>query len=245
MNTSLLFSLLALALAPGLYLGIRMYLKDKYEPEPKGRLLVAFIAGCAMCVPSATVEHIVLKILGIAGLGNLGTADALIAAFLVIAVAEEGAKFLLLRFCMYPDKEFNEPLDGIVYGAFVALGFATFENLFYVVHHGYVTGIGRMFLSVPSHYSWGVIMGYYLGKAKFETQHQTAHMLRGLFYAIVLHGAFDFFIMQKAYPLLVVFTLVVWLVALIISHREIKELQADSMRRCNEKPPVILPAPLK
>jgi RsiW-degrading membrane proteinase PrsW (M82 family) len=237
--------LLTLALAPGAYCGIRLYLKDKYKPESKQGLLGAFVVGGVIELPPALFELIVMATLGHDHFRKLEIAGALVGAFIVVAVAEEGAKFWVLRYYAYPRKEFSEPLDGIVYGAVVALGFATVENLFYVMHYGYKAGIAKMFITVPGHYVYGVIMGYYVGKAKFETQHQTAHMLRGLFYAIVLHGAYDFSLLQDAYPVLKVFTLAVWAVALIISHRKIMELLADSKRRCDKKPLVILAASLK
>lgn len=234
--------LIALALAPGVYLSIAVYGKDKYEPEPKRILLAAFLLGCLCTLPAAIFEVVGLKLLGFGGLKKLGIRDAVIQAFLVVALTEEGLKFLVLRFHAYRKKDFNEPFDGIVYGSFVALGFATFENLLYVLHRGFAAGVFRMFTAVPGHYAYGVIMGYYVGKAKFEAHNQTAHMLRGLFSAIVLHGAYDTFLLQGRYPVLGLFTLVILVLALGIAHRETKELQTDSVFCSKTKPPLI-PAP--
>ena len=64
--------------------------------------------------------------------------------------------------------EFDEHYDGIVYGAAVSLGFATVENILYLFANGLESALGRAILPVSSHALFGVIMGYYLGKAKFS-----------------------------------------------------------------------------
>ena len=63
-----------------------------------------------------------------------------IGCFLVIGPCEELAKFLAVRLFVYRNKEFNEPLDGIIYAAAAALGFASLENVLYVIdwHTGHV-----------------------------------------------------------------------------------------------------------
>jgi protease PrsW len=220
--------LLALALAPSAYLASAMYLKDKYQPEPKRVLLDAFLAGCLLIVPAAILESLAIKVLDCKG---PTTGQAFLMAFIVAALIEEGLKFWLLRSWAYRRKEFDEPLDGIVYGSFIALGFATVENVLYVFQNGFSAAVLRMFTSVPAHYSFGIIMGYCVGKAKFESHKQLTHMFRGLFYAVLLHGSFDFFLMQKAEPALGVLTVVTLVVALRIGRKEIKELQLDSCIR--------------
>jgi RsiW-degrading membrane proteinase PrsW (M82 family) len=83
-----------------------------------------------------------------------------------VALSEELSKFLVVRYFCYPQKRFDEPLDGIVYSVMVSMGFATIENVNYVFTHGYSTAFVRMFLSVPAHATFGVVMGYFIGKAK-------------------------------------------------------------------------------
>jgi hypothetical protein len=70
-----------------------------------------------------------------------------------------------------------------------------------------------------------------VGKAKFEPQHRMLHMTRGVFYATFMHGAYDFFIMQKAYPALAILTIGVLFMSLRISRRAVEELHADSVFR--------------
>jgi protease PrsW len=111
-----------------------------------------------------------------------------------VALIEEFSKFIFVRWVLYPNKNFNEPFDGIVYAVTVSLGFAGLENILYVLgdNGGVETAILRMFTAVPAHASFGVLMGYFLGKAKFE--HQKAHhAFYALGVAALFHGAYDYF----------------------------------------------------
>lgn len=234
--------LLLLSFAPAAYLCVAMYFKDKYEPEPKRLLFAAFLAGCLLMIPAGMIE---LFLMYVSGGRRPGLGHALFNAFAVAAMVEESLKFCVLRFHAYPKKDFNEPLDGIVYGSFIALGFATVENVAYVLANGFGTGIVRMFISVPGHYAWGVILGYYVGKAKFEPHNHLLHSLRGLVYAVLLHGAFDAFLFQKVTPVLWLLTLVTLVISLRIARREIKELQADSFWRFGGKTAALAPLPVQ
>ncbi len=228
--------LLGLAFAPSVYLMLIIYGKDKYEREPKRILLVAFLLGCVSVIPAGIIELFLKKPLDFEflGLGNFA-----LSAFLGVALIEELCKFIMLRLHAYRLKDFNEPFDGIVYSVFVSLGFATLENVFYVLAsdgQGVQVAIMRMFTAVPAHYAFGVIMGYYVGKAKFQPEKRLQYLSLGLFYATFMHGAYDFFILQNLYPALGIFTVGVLLMGLRISKRSIEELQADSVFRFQSRP---------
>ncbi|MFN8285250.1 MAG: PrsW family glutamic-type intramembrane protease [Chitinophagales bacterium] len=223
--------LLGLAFAPSVYLMLIIYGKDKYEREPKRILFVAFLLGCISIIPAGIIELLLKKPLDFEflGLGNFA-----ISAFFGVALIEEVCKFLMLRLHAYRLKDFNEPFDGIVYSVFVSLGFATVENVLYVLTsdgQGLSVAILRMFTAVPAHYAFGVIMGYYVGKAKFDPSKKAQYLFMALFYAAFMHGAYDFFILQNLYPALGIFTIGVLLMGLRISKRSIEELQADSVFR--------------
>lgn len=220
--------LLGLAFAPAIYLSIIIYGKDKYDREPKRILLVAFLLGALSIIPAALVEVFLKKPLDFE---ELGLGNVFISAFLGVALVEEFFKFLMLRLHAFRLKDFNEPFDGIIYSVFVGLGFATAENIFYVLNGGFSVAILRMFTAVPGHYAFAVIMGYYMGKAKFEPEKRFKYMMLGLFFATFMHGAYDFFVFQKQYPALTLFTLGVLIMGLRISKRSIEELQADSVFR--------------
>lgn len=186
--------LIALAIAPGLAICLFIFHRDVYNREPKLNLFVSFGLGAIAVLPAALIE------LSLIGYTNQSIAGVAITAFLVVALTEEFVKFLVLRFYAYPKKSFDEPLDGIVYGVMTSMGFATVENILYVQEYGIQTGIMRMFVSVPAHASFGVLMGYFVGKAKFDTPRSKQLAATGLFWAVLFHGIFDFFLFLQGNP---------------------------------------------
>ena len=90
-----------------------------------------------------------------------------------------------------------------------------------------------MFMAVPGHFADGVIMGYYAGKAKLAPNERQArlYLVRALAFPILLHGAYNFSLMQGRPPALVFGALCILALALKISSREVKELQEDSKSR--------------
>jgi RsiW-degrading membrane proteinase PrsW (M82 family) len=188
---------IAIALAPGIAICIFIFYRDIYNREPKLNLVVSFLLGCLAIVPAIIFETS-FEILD----GSL--TSVAFYSYAIVAFSEEGSKFLGLRFYSYPKKSFDEPLDGIVYSVMVSMGFATLENLFYVLNYaqegqGLQVGIQRMFLSVPAHASFAVVMGYFVGKAKFSPRRRIAYMLTGLLIAIFFHGTYDFFLFIPKY----------------------------------------------
>jgi RsiW-degrading membrane proteinase PrsW (M82 family) len=115
-------------------------------------------------------------------------------SYIIVALSEEGSKFLALRFIPYRRKSFDDPFDGIVYAVMVGMGFATLENIGYVLQHGFGTGILRMFLSVPAHGTFAVLMGYHIGLAKFDPVNRKKYMVLAIFWPVLFHGTFDFFL---------------------------------------------------
>ena len=153
------------ALLPALFLMRYIYRKDTIEKEPKGMLTGLVFLGVA-----AAVVAIIFETLGESLLSQVlvtGTpAYTIVMAFLVVAVVEEGAKFLFLLWRTWRDPNFNYSFDGIVYAVFVSLGFAAFENISYVVGYGLTTAIAREVLAIPAHMGFAVFMGYFYARAK-------------------------------------------------------------------------------
>jgi len=191
--------LIALAIAPGIAICLFIFHRDAYNKEPKLNLAVAFIFGAVAIIPAFFIERALYG-----GLGNSITETA-IAAFLVVAFTEEIVKFVSLRYYAIPKKSFDEPLDGIVYGVMIGMGFATLENLMYVLGaqssgNAYQVGFMRMFLAVPAHATFGVLMGYFAGKAKFDKPNSFRLLVTGIFWAVFFHGAYDFFLFLQNNP---------------------------------------------
>ena len=180
------FELVVVAIAPILFLAWFMYTRDRYEPEPRRLIIKTFLLGAVLVVPVIFVE-----LLG--GLLLPPSTDPLVLFLhflLVVALVEESSKYLAVRVSVYRSSHFNEPMDGLVYGAMAGLGFAAPENLLYVLSRGAALGVIRGVLSVPGHALWGALIGYYLARQKLELKHRAG--LRGLLFAVILHATFDY-----------------------------------------------------
>ena len=184
--------LLALAMAPGIAICLFIYFKDKYNREPLGLLILSFFMGVLSIIPAVIIQIALTKpVKMLMGPGIFYTA---VFSYLIVALSEEGSKFLALRFLPIRRKAFDDPFDGIVYAVVVSMGFATLENILYVTDHGIGTGILRMFLSVPAHATFGVLMGYHVGLAKFDPANKRRHIALAIFWPVLFHGTFDFFL---------------------------------------------------
>ena len=181
--------LLAISFAPGAGIILYIYLKDKHEREPVGLLARSFLFGVLAVLVTFMISF-PLEMFAPTDSQNLS--QQAVYAFLIVALVEEFSKFLFVRGILYNNPHFNEPFDGIVYSVMVGMGFATFENILYVSEGGVSTAVMRMFTAVPAHASFAVLMGYYLGRAKFELNKGYLAFV-GLLAATAFHGAYDYF----------------------------------------------------
>lgn len=175
-----------LAFAPGLFWLRYFYRKDQLEPEPKRMIFRMFIVGLLIFFPAALIER---------PFAHFGYGLVLVIA----PVVEELCKFLAVQQLVYKNREFDEPMDGIVYAASVALGFASLENLGYLIealNSGVFvsTYVLRAILSVPGHVLFSSLWGYTLGLAKFApVKFRRKIIIQGLISSILVHGIFNFF----------------------------------------------------
>jgi RsiW-degrading membrane proteinase PrsW (M82 family) len=216
--------LLALALAPGVAIALYIYLKDKHEREPLGLLLMSFFYG----VLSIFVTLFISWPLEILVINKQDAAELFADAFFKVALVEEFSKFIFIRFILFRNKNFNEPFDGIVYATMVGMGFATLENILYVYQYGMATGILRMFTAVPAHACFAILMGYYLGRAKFTHKKNLYYTLLALISATVFHGLYDYFLFITFVPGIWIGAALSLIVAIILSRKAIRIHQAAS-----------------
>ena len=202
--------LLILALLPGVILLLFILSMDRGEKEPLGLVLSTMFLGALSLVPAAMIE-LVLQKLPIYSGGTIS--KAIIIAFVQIAWVEELAKLSVVLLFTWKNKNFNEANDGIVYVGASALGFAMLENIFYVLSLGMTIGILRAVTAMPLHCFTGVIMGYYVGKAKFAPNREITkrNILKGFFLAFVLHGIYDALILTQTPAALLIFPIVIGL----------------------------------
>jgi RsiW-degrading membrane proteinase PrsW (M82 family) len=186
--------LLILAILPGLLLSYAIFRADKYEREPLVPLFVCFVLGAAVTFPALEIEKWAFNHLRPY---ERGFGVIILTAFIAVALNEEVFKFVVLRCFAFPRAFFNEPLDGIVYSVMIAMGFATMENISFASRFGLETVLLRAFTAVPAHLVFGVVAGYYAGLAKFDPINRHRLLWQGFGMALLLHGVYDFLILQS------------------------------------------------
>lgn len=181
------------ALAPVAVLIYYIYRRDKYQKEPVKELLKAFGLGI-MSVFASLIISAPLGSMGIYGNEPSTLWGALSTSFFGAAVPEEIAKFLMFWLLVRKNRFFDERMDGIVYASVVSLGFAAVENIMYLVSNyesWLAVGISRALFSVPAHFFFGVLMGYYYSLYRFCPSESKAYGWLILGAPIIAHGLFD------------------------------------------------------
>lgn len=224
--------LLGISILPVLLLLLFIYRQDKYEKEPFWLLMLAFFGG---------IFSILLDLILVSIVNAIWYSDTVFySAFIEAGFPEELCKFVVLFLLIWWNKNFNEHIDGIVYAAFVGMGFACIENILYVFGSGFGTGIMRGIISVPGHFLFGVLMGYFLSLAKFSTKGKLGYLLLSIIVPGVVHGLFDWMLMVTdqvgllgqllILALFIIGDIFLWIVGVrsIRKHRENSPFKTDS-----------------
>jgi RsiW-degrading membrane proteinase PrsW (M82 family) len=170
--------------------------KDRRQPEPRRLLLAAFGLGVLACVLSA---------LCLSGLEALGLPDLKLGerpwtafyCFGIVGPLEEGTKVLVACLIVYRWREYDEPLDGFVYAAAIALGFACMENLFDSSDLGWQRQLARTIALPITHVLFSAIWGFGLGYARFCVSlpvRRRLWQIGSVVLAMLVHGLYDFLI---------------------------------------------------
>ena len=219
-------TLLLFAIAPVLAVIIYIYIQDKYEKEPASLLLISFLLGAIVSILIVIILYLFTgRLLPVTN--EFSIWQQFIQAFVVVALAEEFSKYVIVKYFAQTRKAFNEPYDGIIYAVMVSMGFACTENILYVLEGGFTTGILRAFTAVPAHATFGVLMGYYMGKAKFS-KNRIVQNFKGLLLATLFHGAYDFFLFINFIPGIWIGAFISLVIAVILSKKAIKSHQKNS-----------------
>ncbi|WP_439152870.1 PrsW family intramembrane metalloprotease [Winogradskyella sp.] len=219
-------NLIFCAVAPILAILIYIYIQDKYEKEPAGLLLLSFLFGA---IVSIIIVSIIYVFTGhfIPITNEFSLWQQFIQAFIVVALSEEFSKYVIVKYFAQTRKAFNEPFDGIIYAVMVSMGFACTENILYVLQGGYEVAIMRAFTAVPAHATFGILMGYFMGKAKFSNNRFKLN-IAGLFLAVLFHGAYDFFLFIRFIPGISIGAFISLIIAIILSRKAIRIHQEKS-----------------
>jgi len=211
---------LILAVLPPLLIAYYIYQKDKYDKEPKSLIIKSFLFGCLGILPAIFLEFFTESMFN----------NLFLYVFIGIALVEEGVKYFFLKKYLFNKPEFNEPMDGIVYAVMISLGFATVENICYVFTRPgqeIQVAIMRMFTAIPLHAVCGIILGYFVGLAKFSDNSRPL-LYKGLFLATLVHGLYNYFIfLGEGF----IFSIIALVVAVYYSKKAISLHQKDSKQR--------------
>ena len=166
---------------------LRWFRNSDRFPEPWPVVRKVFWLGVAIVIPILILGKLLKPFLP-TELVDL----AFYKAFVIAAFSEELFKYLVLVLYCLKLPDFDEPIDGIVYGVTVSLGFATFENILYVMNGGFSVAVMRAFTSVPAHALMGTVMGYFIAMTLLDHGQKIKNFSLALIVPILIHGLYDF-----------------------------------------------------
>lgn len=232
MDNILLFSLCVI---PSLILLWYVYIKDKVEKEPMYLLTLLFIGGIIACTISILLSTISKKYIPFLNLAYpaMNILQIIFKVLITIVLVEECSKWIINYITIWRNKNFKHIYDPIVYCTFVALGFATFENIIYGItfsSRGIMPIIMRGLISVPSHAVFGIFMGYYLGISKNalmynKVKQSKKYRLYSIIVPIYLHFVYNLLLVKQ--NTIMYFIFVIYIIVLYISaNKKIKKLSS-------------------
>ncbi len=185
--------------------------EDSKNPEPRRLILLTFIAGMFSVIPTFYIQQFI---------GKYTTTEY---AFMVFwPLTEELAKFTVAYVIAIRSKEYDEPIDGLIYLITAALGFAAAENFLFLVKPDFsalsmltanMRFVGATLLHLLSSSTIGIFMAFAFYKNKIT---KNINIFLGLFTATTLHSLFNLFIIKDGGKnILNVFT-VLWSLAVIL-----------------------------
>jgi protease PrsW len=181
-----------------LWLGF-FYLMDRHEPEPKPLVAGVCVLGALIAAPLADVvqsQAVPPLALAVHGLSPFSL-DRVVHAVLIAGLSQEMCKYAVVRYTIYMSREFDEPMDGIVYMMACGTGFAVWINYHRLSdqnHEVYLSiGAAQAVVTTLAHASFAGFLGYMMGRAKFSRRSAPVRgilLMLGLLGAAALNGQF-------------------------------------------------------
>ena len=204
--------LLLVTILPPILIVIIFAVSDQFK-EPNKEIILVFISGVLITIPAGYANNFLTELY----LNYPFISEGLATSFLSAAAVEESLKFLVLYFVVFRLREFNEPLDAIVYGVCASLGFATLENIFYIFYSDFgiepiYLSILRGFTTIPAHAIFGVMMGYFFMRYAFI--HKSKSLFLSFLIPYLLHGFYNYFIGINYFGISLALVIVSWFIGL-------------------------------
>ena len=210
-----------LAVLPGLILCFLIIRFDKRNSLSVFPSLLSFITGTLLVLPAIYLASQGDFFFGGQGIPNWVT------SFILVASVEEGLKFLFLLLLPYV-YFFKRPIDGIRYSILVGMGFAIAENLYFDLGSAWRVLLYRTCTTLVAHASFSIILGAYMGRAKFSAGQSNFLLLRGLLVTICLHGFYNFFLISKTYTWMAFFSILTLVISFLIALYMFNRVEIDS-----------------
>ena len=186
------FVYIVAATLPAILILFYVYKQDKF-PEPRAIVIKTFLFGCGITL---AVKLLIPAFDDYSQKYFTGETYYFFDSFIRAAFLEELFKLFVLVFYCSRKTEFDEPMDGLVYGVAVSLGYAAYENIEYVLyaynepsfHLAYV----RALSAVPMHALVGVVMGFLITQSIFEEKHNYLNLFMALSIPALIHGFYNY-----------------------------------------------------
>lgn len=211
-------------------IGLAYYIYDKdFEKESSSLLFKLIIGGILIVIPAASIELLAGSLFP--DTYFMTQTQFLVYILIDIAFVEEIFKWFMVYIFSYNNREFDYMYDAIVYSSFVSLGFASVENMLYVISSSMHIGLLRALISVPAHASFGIIMGFFIAYAKKcdikgKDLKAAIYLMCSIIVPSMAHGIYDYclFIGNDFYiTIFKVFIILLFAVSLIIISKLARE----------------------
>ena len=226
MLTSKAFLYLATVLPP-IILGILIWKSDKF-PEPGKFLVTAFMLGVSIDLPLdfliiLSEKHLAPFLsLNVDAYYNWKEGDpnpvgeSAFLNFFRAAYLEESLKFAFLIFICVRLEALNEPIDAIVYGAAIGLGYAAMENLGYLSASSLqdawsIEMVKMRYYPLIMHLGFGVVMGWLLSQSLFDEPSKfkrTFLLILSLSIPVIFHGVYNYYGTFDVFPILTIILII-------------------------------------
>jgi len=217
---------------PVLFWAAYHYHKDRHIPEPPANLFLCFVLGLLAAGLSKGM-YVALDPLGLrldaVELAATDGAALLAYALLAIGPIEELAKMLPFLVIVLRFKAFDEPLDGIVYASFIALGYAAVENFHYLDFLTSLEALARGFAGPVIHMVFASIWAYWITRAWLARRSLVKPIVLSFLLTAGLHGFYDFMVLRypvSALPIAAAMIGAIWIWRL----RLMRRMHEDAVR---------------
>lgn len=184
------------------FIWLIFYLRKDVHPESNRQVIKIFFYGMLAALPAILLEVGIFEKIGELKLPAI--LMSILNIFIGVALAEEFLKYLVVREKVFTHPELDEPIDVMLYMVIAALGFAASENILilsslgpaFILGQALSMSIFRFLGATFLHALCSGLFGYFLALSFFDTKKRTTLIIIGLGMATLLHGLYNFSIIE-------------------------------------------------